>query len=443
MNLDPKNLRRDFIRFLVASVAAQWIFALYSAVDGMFVARGVSELALSAVNIASPFTNFLFSVSLMFAVGTSTLAAIHLGRGEREKANQIVSQNLAVLVVLAAVITSAVLVFPDEIARFLGAKEATHQYVKDYITTLAPFSACFIVAYSFEILVKTDGFPRFATVAVTSGCLINCVLDYLWVIVFPYGVFGAALATGISQLCLVVIYLAHFLGPRGVLRIRPFRFDPRLVGRGRKIGRPSGLTEFSAGITVFLFNHAILTYINEEAVVSYTIVAYVNTLVVMAMAGVAQGAQPMISYFYGQDNWALCRKLLRYCLIAAAGFALAFFAFSMAGADLVVRVFVSPELQALRESSGVVFRIFSVSFLVMGFNIVVSGFFTAVERPSASLVISLCRGLVTIAAALFVMTRLFGGGGIWWASTLSELLCLCVTAVLMLRYRRQNSRMRI
>lgn len=440
MNLDPKNLKRDFVRFMVASVVAQWIFALYSAVDGMFVARGVSEIALSAVNIASPFTNFLFSVSLMFAVGTSTLASIHLGRGEKEKANALISQNLALLVGLSVVITATVLIFPDQIARFLGAKDATIEYVKDYITTLAPFSCCFIVAYSFEILVKTDGFPRFATIAVTSGCLINCVLDYLLVFVIPLEVFGAALATGISQLCLVGIYLWHFLGPKGVLKIGKFRFSPSLVLKVMKVGLPSGLTEFSAGITVFLFNHAILTYISEEAVVSYTIVAYVNTLVVMAMAGVAQGAQPLISYFYGQNNQAVCQKLLRYCIVAACGFALAFFAFSMVGADLVVNLFVSPEMEALRHSSGIVFRIFSISFLVMGFNIVVSGFFTAVERPAFSLIISLCRGLVTISIALFIMTALFGGDGIWWASTVSELLCLGVTALLMVWYRRQRNK---
>ena len=76
MNLDPKNLKVDYMRFLVASVMAQWVFALYSAVDGMFVARGVSEIALSAVNIASPFINFLFSLSLLFAAGTSTVAPV-------------------------------------------------------------------------------------------------------------------------------------------------------------------------------------------------------------------------------------------------------------------------------------------------------------------------------------------------------------------------------
>ena len=160
MNLDPKRLRSDYMRFLVASVMAQWIFALYSAVDGMFVARGVSEIALSAVNIASPYINFLFSVSLLFAAGTSTVAAIYLGRGEKEAADRAVSQNLVFLMCVAAAITGIVLIFPEQTATFLGATDLTMEYVKDYITTVAPFSACFIVAYAFEILVKTDGYPN-------------------------------------------------------------------------------------------------------------------------------------------------------------------------------------------------------------------------------------------------------------------------------------------
>lgn len=438
MNLDPKNVKRDFLRFVFASVMAQWIFALYSAVDGMFVARGVNEIALSAVNIASPFINFLFSVSLLFAVGASTVAAIYLGQGKTEKANQVVSLNLALLIVLAAVITAVVLVFPNQVAAFLGATDVTAEYVKQYIMTVAPFSVCFIVAYMFEVLVKTDGFPKYATFAIISGCLINCVLDYVLVIRLPFGVAGAAFATGFAQAALVVIYLLHFFGPRATLKLVRFHVDWREIGRIIRIGIPSGLTEFSAGITIFLFNHAIITYLDENALVSYTIIGYVNTIVVMGMAGIAQGAQPLISYFFGQGNRDTVRALLKYSLWAAAVMALAVFAGCMTGADLFVSLFISKANGALRESSAAVFRIFATSFLVMGFNVVVCGFFTAVERPAGSLIISLARGLAVIAFSIFFMTALFGGAGIWWAATVSELLCLVITGVLFWRHKTSN-----
>lgn len=439
MNLDPRNLKTDYMRFMIASVMAQWVFALYSAVDGMFVARGVSEVALSAVNIASPFINFLFSVSLLFAAGTSTVAAIYMGRGEKEKADTVVSQNLVFLIGLAVVVTAFVLLFPEQVASFLGATELTMPYVREYITTVAPFSVCFIVAYAFEILVKTDGYPRYATMAIISGCLIHCLLDYLLVIRLQLGVRGAAIATGSAQLSLVIIYLAHFLGPKASLKFRRFRFDGGQMLRVAKVGLPSGLTEFSAGITIFLFNHMILRYLNEDAIVSYTIIGYVSTIVVMGMAGIAQGAQPMISYFTGKRNGDAVRRLLRYTLVSAMALGALMFGACLAGADVFVGFFISDALAQLRADSAAVLRIYSIAFLVMGVNVVVGGFFTSIERPAESLFISLARGLVTIGAALVLMTAIFGGAGIWWAATVSELMCLVVTAVLFRRYRRQDT----
>lgn len=438
MQLDPKNLKRDFLRFIFASMMAQWIFALYSAVDGMFVARGVNEVALSAVNIASPFINALFSISLLFAAGTSTVAAIYLGQGKQKKASQVVTQNLVLVMILAVVITAAVLLFPEPVAAFLGATEETMDYVIAYITSIAPFSICFIVAYEFEMLVKTDGYPKYATMAIISGCLINCVLDYLFVFQFHMGVVGAGLATGIAQLSLVIIYLIHFFGPKATLKLVPFQFEKREIWRIVKIGLPSGLTELSAGLTIFLFNHAIVAYLNNDALVSYTIIGYVNTIVVMGMAGIAQGAQPMVSYYYGQGSRPYVKKLLQYSLTSAAVLAVLIFAGCIAGSDLFVRLFISAENTALIASSAAVFRTFSISFLVMGFNVVVCGFFTAVERPAGSLIISLARGLVTIAAAIFLMTALFGGPGIWWSATVSECMCLIITLILFRRQMRQD-----
>lgn len=436
MQLDPKNLKRDFLRFLFASVMAQWIFALYSAVDGMFVAWGVSELALSAVNIASPFINFLFSVSLLFAAGTSTVAAIYLGEGNKKRADEVVSQNLVLLVMLSAAITLAVLLFPRQVAGFLGATDLTIDYVATYITTLAPFSVCFVIAYAFEVLVKTDGFPKYATFAIVMGCLIHCLLDYVLVIRLQLGVRGAALATGSAQLSLVLIYLLHFLGPRASLHFRRFQPSLRMLGRVSAVGLPSGLAEFSAGITTFLFNHALVSYLDENAVISYTIIGYINTIVIMSMIGVSQGAQPMISYFLGQKRQDLVHKLLRYALVSAAVIGIVMFGLCQGGANLFVSLFISPENEALRQSSAAVLRIFSISFLIMGFNVVAGGFFSAIERPNASLMISLGRGFVTIAAAIWGMAAIFGGAGIWWAATVSELLCLVLTAVLWQRYRR-------
>ena len=199
MNFEGVSLKKSFWRFVWPSVLAQWIFALYTMVDGMFVARGVSEVALSAVNIASPFVNFLFSVSILFAVGTSTIVAIFLGQGKHREANQANTQNLAVSGLIALMIMAAVWLCLDPLVMFLGATESTVGYVRQYILSILPFTWFFISSYTFETLVKTDGYPRFAAIAVTTGALTNCVLDYLFVMVFLWGIGGAGYFTAIER----------------------------------------------------------------------------------------------------------------------------------------------------------------------------------------------------------------------------------------------------
>ena len=435
MDFERMPLKTSFWRFIWPSVAAQWIFALYTMVDGMFVARGVSEVALSAVNIASPFVNFLFSVSILFAVGTSTIVAIYLGKGEKQKADEVYTQGLASLLVISAIITAGVFVNLETAAIFLGATEVTMEYVKHYILSILPFAWCFIISYSFEILVKTDGYPKFATAAVTGGAVLNCILDYLFVMVFRWGVAGAGAATGLSQCALVFLYISHFLSPKATIRFRKFKWDPARLVRAVKIGLPSCLTEFSAGITVFLFNHTILKYLGNDGIISYTVIGYVNTIVVMSIAGIAQGTQPMISFYYGKGDGGKYRTLLKYGLRASAGLGAVAFIGSWAGADLLVSMFISRELAELKDYTIAVFRVFSLSFLIAGINIQMGGFFTAVERPMPALVISVGRGFVTLALALKICGTLFGGPGIWWAPALSELLCLCLTLAFAFRYR--------
>ena len=123
MRLEGKSLKSDFLRFIIPSIIAQWVFSLYTMVDGIFVARGVSEVALTAVNISMPFTTGLFSVSILFAVGNSTIVAIFLGQGEKQKANEVFTQNVVLLCILSVLITILVMIFLDPVARFLGATE--------------------------------------------------------------------------------------------------------------------------------------------------------------------------------------------------------------------------------------------------------------------------------------------------------------------------------
>ncbi len=429
MKLEGKSLKRDFFRFILPAVASQWVFALYTMVDAMFVARGVSETALAAVNVSSPFVTGMFALSLTFAVGTSTIVALLFGEKKIQEAKEVFSQNMAVLVILSLILTAVTLSELEELCRFLGATESILPYVREYIRTLAPFAVFFILSYSFEILVSTDGYPALATIIVSLGVVLNCILDYVFVMVLHKGVFGAAFATAVSQVVVILFYLKHFLGKKGTIKFCKFHFSPGLIVRELRNGFPSGITELSAGIITFVFNQAIIHFLAEEALISYSVIAYVNTIVVMSMVGVAQGSQPLISYYYGKNEKPKCRRLLKYELCAVAGASVAALMICYLGAEMIAGIFITGEEELLSYSVSV-FRIFIFSFLFVGYNVVFAGYFTAIEKSGTAVLISLGRGCILLVVSMVILTAAFGGEGIWWASILSEFLCLALSVVL-------------
>ena len=197
MNL---NLVRRFFKFTVPSIVSMWIFSLYSLVDGMFVAWGVGEHALTAVNLSLPFVSLVFTLGILLATGTSTVLSIALGQKDVERARNYFNQNL--FVVIAATLLLAVLVLfnLDWVADFLGATGENHHLVKEYVGVIACFSVFFTVSYNLEVQVKADGAPHVSIIGVISCGLMNVVLDLLFVAGLHMGVAGAAIATTLANL---------------------------------------------------------------------------------------------------------------------------------------------------------------------------------------------------------------------------------------------------
>ncbi len=438
MLLSGKSLKHDFVRFVSATVASLMLFSLYSMVDGLMVSIGVNEYAMSAVNLSLPFTNALFSIAVLFGVGSSTLIAIYIAQDKRHEADTLFSQNFTTLLVIGVLATTLVFVFLEPFAILLGADEITLDYVKEYLIGIAPFSVCFLVSYNLEVLVKTDGYPRYALFTVITGCLTNCVLDYVAIFWLNMGVFGAAAATGISQLVTCVLYLIHFFSKKCTFHLRKFHFDPHLYARILSIGLADGVTELCTGLMIFLFNHTVLRCIGTDGVVTYTVIAYVNTVVINLMVGISQGSQPLVSFHYGKGEHDQCQKLLRYglttvCIIAPLLFLCVYFF-----APQIVSAYLSHASDELVAYSVRAFRHYGISYLLVGFNVVIGGFLTALERPIPAISISVGRGLVLQSAVLLTLAAVFGGEALWYTPIISEALCLAMSVIFLRLYQGET-----
>lgn len=433
-----QSLLKQFFHFSAATVASLMVFSLYSIVDGLFVARGVGEYAMTAVNLSVPFVNLLFSIAVIFAVGTSTIIAYLLGQKNAQSANKLFSQNLATLVVIGVTISVLVLAFTEPLARLLGAEEVTLEYTIHYLQGLAPFAVCFMISYNLEVLVKTDGRPRLALVTVCVGCVTNCVLDYLAIFHWGLGIWGAAAATGLSQLLTCIIYLTHFLGKRTTFHPVRFRMDWNIYRRLLPIGISDGLTELCNGLMIFLFNHTILRCIGTDGLVAYTIIAYANTLVINITMGVSQGSQPLISFQNGRGDGTAIGNLLRYGLRTMCGIAAVCFTVLFLAAPKLVAVYLPEAGAEMLTFATDAFRRYSLCYLPVGFNIYIAGFLTAMERPLPAVSISTGRGLILQGSILLLLAAVLGGGSIWFAPVISEVLCLGLSVFFLLRLRRTH-----
>lgn len=429
-------LLKKFFRFVIPSIISMWIFALYTMVDGIFVARGVGENALAAVNLSMPYTIFIFSVGLIMATGTSTIINIYFGEGKPEKAQNTFSQNLVILVALGLLISFLTLINLERIAYFLGADTETLQYVKEYMGWISVFAVFFVVSYNMEIFVKSDGCPQLQIIGVLSCAMTNVLLDYIFVIRLGMGVRGAAIATGIAQVISTGLFVIYFKFKGKKLTFRKFHWNLSIYKRIIPLGLSDSLTEFSGAVVIFLFNQVILSTIGTTGVVSYTVISYVNTLALNSMAGISQGIQPLVSFYYGAGDKSSYHKLLKYAMSGAALSAVFFFSLTVFFPQLPVSLFLDKSNIDSYLYSVNAMRLYGISFAIVGFNVVSAGYFTAIERPVYSIVISFARSFVLLTACLLTMSALFGDIGIWLSASVSEGLCLLLTIAFFLRYKK-------
>lgn len=467
MTLQAKqSIKSRFIQYVLPSVAAMWVYTIYTMADGIFVARGVGEEALAAVNLCMPMINGAFSMGILFAVGASTRASICKGRGDTQESNRVFTIG-AVTVAAIGLLTAltATLLLP-QLARLLGADAETLPYVKGYLGIIVLFLPFYMTSYYLEVLAKADGFPKLAIKTSIAGALTNIVLDAIFVLVFHWGIEGAAVATGLSQAMTFSIYLRHFLARTplrkaavsaangtaadatlstpaaanpGFTFVR-VRWQPQAVVRFAKLGLADCVTELSIGLCIFVFNRTLLAVSGSEGVVIYTVISYFGQLVLMTMMGINQGSQPLISYYYGRGKSDFCSYIFRLALCCAGVCAIVAFVIGFFCPAPIVNIYIdhgtNPELYARGIRA---FRLYAPAFLPQGIVIPMMGYFTSLELPKQAMSISLGRGMLFAICALLLLAFLFGEPGIWISAVVSE-TCTLILALLLYRHDRKSGR---
>ncbi len=412
------------------------IFSLYSMVDVFFVSKYVGVEALSAVNLSMPFINIVFALGIIAAVGSQTMCGVFIGRKKYMKANKIFSFNIKTVTIFSIILTVLFYFNMDMIARLLGATEDLKPLVIDYLGHIVYFVPFLMISYNFEVMVKVDGFPRLAVATVITCGLSNVILDYVFVGLMGHGLAGAAVATGFSQVISTVVYLIHFTVGKSNLEFVEVKFSFDTLKSIFSLGVGDFVSEVGIAMIVLFYNIFIIKFLGEKSIATFSVISYVNNLALTCFAGITQGTQPLLSYYYGKKDYASLKKLFRLATAAIFVTGVVFLAASQLFPERIFRIFLDVDKETLSYSVESL-RKFSISFMITGFNVLIAAVCVSFLKPKYSVTINILRSFVTIYLALFVLTMV-EPTLIWFASALSEAVTLIFAYYFYKRLSREN-----
>ena len=420
------------LRFTLPSIAMMIFTSIYGVVDGFFVSNFVGKIPFAAVNFIMPFLMMLGSVGFMFGTGGSALVSRTMGTRDIARANRIFSLIVYVSLIIGVVIALLGILFLRPVAAALGAEGQLLEDSVAYGRIILMALPAFILQLEFQSFFIAAEKPQLGLwVTVISG-VTNMVLDAVLVGLLPLGLVGAALATAISQVVGGLIPVIYFWRPNSsLLRLTKTAFDGSALLKTCTNGSSELMSNISMSLVGMLYNMQLLQYAGENGVAAYGTIMYVNFVFLAAFIGYSIGTAPVIGFHYGAENHAELKSLLRKSTVIVGVFSLCMFVIALALAHPLSSIFVSYDTQLL-ELTVHGFHIFAFSFLLAGFAIFSSGFFTALNDGLTSAVISFLRTLVFQTAAVMLLPLLLGIDGIWWSVVAAEGMAVFVGAIFLI-----------
>lgn len=425
------------LMFTLPSIVMNVFLSLYIVVDGYFVANFTGKTEFAAVNLIMPVLNILGTIGYMFGVGGSALIAKTLGEKNHEQANRMFSLIVLVSSCLGILMTVSGFIFMGQITAMLGAEgkllENSVLYGRIFILALPAW----ILAYEFQLFFVTAEKPGLGLAVTVCAGLCNILLDAIFIIVFKWGIVGAALASALSQIVGGVFPLIYFICKNNsLLKLVKPAWDGKALFRCITNGSSEFMAEAAASFVGIIYNVQLLKYVGEDGVVIYGMLMYVSLIFSAMFVGYSNGIGPVIGYHFGAQDHRELKNLRKRSLMIIGLSSVSMFVLS----EILAHPFSAMFLQGtekLLPYAVHAFRIVSVAYLFTGMAIFGSAFFTALNNGQVSALISFMRNLVFELGAVILLPILFGIDGIWYSVVFAELMSAAAGGIFMVALRKK------
>lgn len=416
------------------AIMAQLINVLYNMVDRMYIGHipNIGANALTGVGVTMPIIMAVSAFAALVSMGGAPRAAIMMGKGKKEEAEQILGNCTALLFFIALLLTILILIFKKPLLLLFGASENTLRYASDYITIYAIGTLFVQFALGLNAFITTQGFAKISMFTVLIGAIINIILDPIFIFIFSMNVKGAALATILSQ-AISSLWVLYFLTSKKsnltiqkkYLKLKPNIFLPCLA-----LGVSPFIMQFTESVIQICFNSSLLRYGGDIAVGAMTILTSVMQFSMLPLQGLTQGAQPIISFNYGANNGIRVKKTFTLLLISCIFFSISIWSISMFFPELFVSIFTKD--QELFYFTVRSIKIYMASSAIFGAQIACQQTFIALGNAKTSLFLAVLRKIILLIPLIFILPQCISNQvmAVFLAEPVADFLAVCTTVTL-------------
>lgn len=426
--LGKESITKLLIKFSIPAIVGMLVNALYNVVDRIFVGNSAGSLAIAGITVAYPILLILLACALLVGVGSASLISIRLGEGNEEEAKIIMGNAIGILVLISVIFTIGSLIFIDPLLRLFGASETVLPYAKEYTQIVLSGTIFFLIGIGMNHVIRAAGSPKIAMYTMLIGAFTNIFLDYLFIIVFDWGIRGAAIATVIAKGVSAVWVMYYFLSGKSALKLERInlKLNSNIVKKIIIVGSAPFALQLATSLFNLIMNHSLTTYGGDIALSGMGVMMSIMTLILMPIFGITQGLQPIIGYNYGAKKYERVKDALKKGILAATVLCLLGFIVIRIFPEQLVSLF-NNEDQDLIDFGVRALRIYMALLPLIGFQTVGSNYFQAIGKPKQAAFLSLSRQVIFLIPSLLILPRFLGLDGVLLSGPVADLSAFIIT----------------
>lgn len=430
--LGQAPLGRLLWKYSLPAVIGTVVTALYNLIDSIVIGHAIADPnVIAGIAVTFPVMTLSGALGMLIGAGAATRISIVLGQKDKPRAELILGNAITLTILIGIVYMTCFLVFLDPILRTFGASDASLPYAREFMQWMIPGMVLINLTFSYNNVMRATGYPRKAMLTNILGAVLNAILAPLFLFGFGWGIWGAALATDISMAITACFVMAHFFNHNHELSFRPHTTRLRLpvVKSIIMIGMaPFMINLAHAGINAFM-NTSLLRYGGDNAIAAIVAFNRYVTVFVMIVIGICQGMQPILGYNYGAGKY---HRLFRTLALAAgAGFLVTTIgaAFAQVAPATIASLFMQDPGQI--QASVTCLKITTISFFMVGFQIVSTNFFQSLGMAGKAIFLSLTRQIIFMIPLIYLLPPFWGLKGVWATFPISDTVATLVTIAML------------